>query len=324
VTGPRASSHETQRWIPYYAGKLRRHVHWARTEGLGRLVEEDRLDPRERIATAVRKARWRRAHGVPAGTARPVYVVGLQRSGTNMLMRGVDEAPEVDVCNENDRRAFSRFRLRPDQVLVSTVRSSRHPLVLVKPLCESHRVDQLLDLPELPGGRALWVYREPVARARSEVSKFGDSNLAALRAIADGRGAEIWQGQRLPASSVDLVRSLDLSAMTPETAAVLFWVVRNQLYFDLGLDDRDDVVLVAYDAFVAEPERQMRRVCEFIGLPYRPALCAHVAPRTSHGAAPLAVDPPVLRLAEELLARLDRRSLVNGTAPPGRPVQGRA
>ena len=61
------------------------------------------------------------------------------------------------------------------------------------------------------------------------------------------------------------MRSFDTAAMTPETAAVLFWVVRNQLYFDLGLDRRDDVLLVSYDDFVAEPEVQMRRLCAFIG-----------------------------------------------------------
>ena len=38
-----------------------------------------------------------------AGLATPVYLVGLQRSGTNMLARGLDIAPEFEVHNENDR-----------------------------------------------------------------------------------------------------------------------------------------------------------------------------------------------------------------------------
>jgi hypothetical protein len=321
VTGSGSSS-STQALVPYYVGKLRRHVHWARTEGIGRLVEEDRLDPRERVTTAVRKARWRKAHGILAGTARPVYVVGLQRSGTNMLMRGVDRAPEVDVCNENDRRAFTRFRLRSDETLVSVVRASRHSVVLVKPLCESHRVDELLELPGLPGGRAVWVYREPDARARSEVSKFGESNLAALRQIAAGRADEIWQGQRLSASSVALVRSFDLATMTPESGAVLFWVVRNRLYFDMGLDRRPDVMLVSYDGFVTDPHAQMRRLCGFIDLPYRPTLCAHVVPRNSHGSAAPSVDPAVRALAVDLLARLDEAAGAPAGAVPLRGVRG--
>ncbi|EBM0725475.1 sulfotransferase, partial [Salmonella enterica subsp. enterica serovar Senftenberg] len=89
------------------------------------------------------------------------------------------------------------------------------------------------------------------------------------------------------------------------TAAVLFWVVRNQLWFDLGLDRRPDVLLVSYDRFVADPHGQMRRLCAFLDLPYRPVLCDHVTPRTSHGSAELPIDPDVRRLARGLMARLD-------------------
>ena len=60
-----------------------------------------------RVRVASAKRRWRRAHPQAAGRATPVYLVGLQRSGTNMLARGLDTAPEFEVHNENDRAAFS-------------------------------------------------------------------------------------------------------------------------------------------------------------------------------------------------------------------------
>ena len=47
---------------------------------------------------------------------RPVYLVGLQRSGTNMLARGLDIAPEFEVHNENDRAVFDHYLLRDDDV----------------------------------------------------------------------------------------------------------------------------------------------------------------------------------------------------------------
>jgi hypothetical protein len=294
--------------------KALRHAYWARTEGFGRLVEEDRLDPRERARTAVRKAAWRARHGVAAGTAVPVYVVGLQRSGTNMIMRGLDEAPEVEVRNENDRTVFDRYRLRSDQVLAATVAASRHRVVLVKPLCDSHRVAELLALPGLAPGRALWVYRDVEARARSEVSKFGAANLRALRDIAAGRGESIWQGQSLGPEAVALVRSFDVDAMSTHTAAALFWVVRNSLFFDLGLDRRDDVRLVSYDAFVADPTEEMRAVCDAIGFPFRPELCAHVVRRETHGERSLGLDARVLELAGDLANRLEQ-----ARAGQGRP-----
>lgn len=289
----------------YLLRKVLRHAYWARTEGIARLVEEDRLDPRERVGSAIRKARWRRAHGGAPGTARPVYVVGLQRSGTNMLLRGLDAAPAIEARGENDSALFDRFRLRDTGRVAEVVRASRHRLVLLKPICDSQHVADLLDDPRLPDGRALWVVRDPVERARSEVSKFGPANLLALRDIAAGRGEQRWQGERLPPASVDLVRGFDLAAMSPHTAAVLFWVVRNGLFFDLGLDARDDVMLVSYEAFAAEPEAEMRRICAFIGFPFSRDLCAHVEPRQAHGRAELGIDPRVHELAQALGRRLD-------------------
>ena len=64
--------------------RVRRHVGWARTQGLGRLIEEDQLDPFERIPAAIRRAWWRRQHD-SRPNAVPVFIVGVQRSGTNML-----------------------------------------------------------------------------------------------------------------------------------------------------------------------------------------------------------------------------------------------
>lgn len=290
--------------LAYTLRRVRRHLRWGRDEGWGRIVEEDRLDPRERAATALAKLRWRRRHGVPRGTAVPVYVVGLQRSGTNMLTRGLDRAPEVEVRNENDRTLFRRFRLRDDDVLVRTVRRSRHRVVLVKPLCDSHQVDRLLDLPDLPGGRALWAFREPHARARSEVARFGPANLRALQAIAAGDTAGRWQAARLDDAAVELVRSLRPDALTPYEGALAFWAVRNGLWFDLGLDAREDCLLVDYDAVVADPAPAAERLCDFLGLPARSDLLGHVVPRSTHRDDHPEVAPAVLELVDTTWARL--------------------
>jgi hypothetical protein len=292
--------------LAYTAHRVGRHLHWARTEGIRRLIEEDRLDPRDRLKTAAAKWSWRQRHGVNRGSAVPVYVVGLQRSGTNMLMRGLNTAPEFEVRNENDRHLFHRFRMRSDEVLRETVTRSRHAFVLVKPLCDSHRIDELLDLPGLAPGRAVWVFRDVDDRARSEVSKFGDSNLQALRRIVEGTGGADWQAQRLNEPLRDLISRFDYQQMTSEGAAALFWYVRNSLYFDLGLDRREDVLLVSYDELVADPEGSMRRLCEFISFPYRSELSEHVERRTTHQRRPLAIDPEVRSLCDAMTARLEQ------------------
>jgi hypothetical protein len=278
-------------------------VRWAREQGVGRLIEEDQLNPFERLPLAVSKRRWRRAHRV-APRAVPVFVVGVQRSGTNMLVRGLERSPEFEVRNENDREAFDRFHLRPDPEIRALVERSGQAYVLFKPLIDSHRTSLLLDGLGTPSpGRAIWAYRDVDGRVRSSVAKFGDSNLQALRRIAAG-DTGIWQAGGLTDERHSLIGSLDLGAMTPESGAALFWYLRNQLFFDLGLDRRDDVMLASYEATVSDPEASIGRVCTFLDFTYRPELAAHVDRRAAGARPALDLHPRVRELCTELEHRL--------------------
>ena len=286
--------------------RVRRHLRWGRTEGFSRLVEEDELNPVTRVRVAAAKWDWRRTHPLPAGLATPVYLVGLQRSGTNMLARGLDIAPEFEVHNENDSAVFDHFLLRDDAVVRRVVMASRHEYVLFKPLCDSHRVDHLLDSLDTPSpGRAIWAYRDVDGRVRSAISKFGRNNLLTLRDIAAGKGAGMWQAQRLSPATLAEVASYDYSTMTAETAAALFWWIRNGLYFETGLDRRDDVLLASYQDMLATPVEAMQAICRFLGLTYRPALIEHISPRGPGGTRPLDIDPRVRALCNHLQDRLD-------------------
>ena len=287
------------------AAKAARHWHWARADGIARLSEEDDLRPVRRASRAWRKWRWRRSHPVPLGTAVPVWLVGVQRSGTNMVVRGLEESAEVEVHNENDRRAFDRFRLRADETVRDIVLASRHRFVLFKPLCDSHRVDELLALDTPSSGKAIWAYRGVDGRVRSALAKFGDTNLRVLTEIAAGRGADRWQAQRLSDESLELLRSFDWSGVSPASAAALFWYVRNSLFFDLGLDARDDVLLSSYDRLVADPEAGTRAVAAFLGLAWDPGMASHVEKRSGAEASPLDLDPRVRLLCRQLEDRLD-------------------
>jgi hypothetical protein len=285
--------------------RARRNWYWGRTHGWAALAEEHDVNPFVRVPRAVRKRRWRRAHGGPRGGATPVYLVGAQRSGTNMVVHGLDESPEFEVRNEGDRRAFENFKLRPDPVIRDLVEASRHRYVLLKPLCDSHRVDHLLDdVGTTKPGLAIWAYRDVDGRVRSALAKFGDVNLRVLRDLAAGKAGERWQVQRLSPDSVDLVRSLDLDRMSAASGAALFWYLRNRLYFELGLHERPDATLVSYDAFLARPHEAMRSLCGFLRFEYQPRLVAHVSPRAPAWTEPLELHPEVRRRCTELEERL--------------------
>jgi hypothetical protein len=293
-------------WARYQGRRLWRHLSWLRAQGLARLIEEDNLNPLQRASRAVAGWRWRQAHQARPGAATAVFVVGLQRSGTNMLVRGLERDPRFQVYNENHRAAFNRFRLRPDPVIRQLVERSRHPYVLFKPLCDSHRTADLLDgLGLHPDPLAMWAYRSVDGRARSAVAKFGDTNLRMLRELAAGGGQDRWEAQRLSSDSLQLISSLDWARRTPHDAAALFWYVRNRLYFELGLAERPDVLLVSYDAMLADPQAEMGRICGFLDLPFDRRLVAHVEGRRGGGEARLELHPRIRERCDELVAQLD-------------------
>ena len=285
---------------------MARNIRWARTQGVGPLIEEHELHPLGRTITALRKSRWRHDHGVGPGEALPVFLFGLPRSGTNMMVRGLDVSPEFQVYNDGDRHAFHRHRLRDDAVVRDLVLRSRHRFVLFKPLLDNHRIVELLDgLGTSAAPRAIWAYRDVDGRARSALTKFGPAAYDALRAIAAGSGSHRWQAQGLSEESLELVRGIDWDRAGPADGAALLWYVVNRQFFERGLDRRDDVLPVSYDAMVRAPQDSTELICRFLGLPWDPALAAHVDERALAPRVPLTVDPSIRALCRALAERLD-------------------
>lgn len=286
---------------------VRRNARWLRAQGVARLVEEHELDPVRRTRLAVQKASWRRRHSVPPGTATAVLLTGTPRSGTNMMVRGLAALPEVEVHNEGDRQAFQRYRLRSDREIAALVERSRHQVVLLKPLLDAHRVRGLLDA--LGGGsraRVFWAYRDVDSRARSALTKFGPSALVVLTEIVrDGRSSRRWQAASMSAGTLERLGGLAWDRLTPADGAALMWVVRNELFFDQGLDARSDAMAVSYEAVVADPERVTRAMCAHVGVAWRPSVSADIEPRTPT-LRRLDLDPQVRTWCEEMRERLDR------------------
>jgi hypothetical protein len=297
---------EDMHGLPRLAARVRRNATWIREQGLSRALEEKEISPVRNAVAAARKARYRSSGATPAGAAVPVFVVGLQRSGTNMLMRGLGAAPETEVHNESDTAAFERYKLRPLPVIEQLVAQSRHSHVLFKPLCDSHRTDAVLD--ELTAARrplAVWTYRDVDGRVRSALAKFGDGNLQVLREFADGTNTARWHVQRMSPATADFVRSFDYERLSPASGAALMWFVRNQLYFDIGLDGRTDSCLVSYNAFLADPETTMQKLCAFLGFAFRPDLVRHMGERSATYREPLDIDERIRAACDALTQRLE-------------------
>jgi hypothetical protein len=285
-----------------------RNVYWGRSHGWANLLAEHDLNLRVRVPRELRKFLWRRRSPSPPGTARPVFVVGVQRSGTNMFTHGLAMSAEVEVYNEGNRKAFANYRLRERDHIAALVRRSRHRYVLFKPLVDSHRTRELLDLGTETPPRAIWIYRDVRGRVRSELSKFGDSNLRIIRRRTEDPGLRHWQlndDAGLSEANSALLDSLDTRELTPADGAALFWLIRNRLLFELGLHEREDVHVVSYDRLVAAPEETMRRVCGFLALSYSSDLVRFIETRPQGPLPSTDIHPQILALCDDLSRRLD-------------------
>ena len=278
------------------------HYERVRREGARAVV----VDDIRRGQVTVRRRIWGVLNdGSPNAT--PIYIVGIQRSGTNMLLGAFAQSPEVEIQNESiDSRAFSDWALRDDDVIRSLIESSKHRCIIFKPLRDSHRVVHLMEGLGVPSrGRSIWIYRDASERIRSVNAKWPETFGYVGRRIAQGhRGLETGG---LSDERLAFVDSLDASTMTPASGAALFWCLRNGLFFDLELDKRPDVALISYDRFVVEPERFMPQLCDFAGIPFRAEMVSGISRK----------PPPPLAEFDGSKVRADRYdvALVRHEAP---------
>jgi hypothetical protein len=300
MANPRTRWRPTPAWL---ADRAASHLSRIRREGLARVAS---ADARRARALAARY-RWRVTHDFRPNAV-PVFVVGIQRSGTDMLMFAFKECPEVEVHNEaEDTRAFFGFALRSDPVIRRLVESSRHKIVLFKSLLDAHRIDHLMTGLGTPSrGKSIWIYRSMEGRVRSTLARWPENNRRVLRAIAEGRGGDHWEAQGLSDGHLELVKNLDHDRLSPASAAAALWYLRNSLFFDLGFDRREDVALTSYERFLEDPARHMRLLCDFLDVSYTPRMTSDIAPRPPAIPDRLEIDEDIQSLCDELRSRLER------------------
>lgn len=245
------------------------------------------------------------AKGQHLGRTSMVFVVGCQRSGTSMVLDVLDRGASVWTFGENHPAVARNYRLRSAVRLRVVARGTPARCVVFKPLCDSQWTDRLLV--EHPAARALWMYRRPFDVARSANVKWADHQRDVLRRMHvrdwDALG---WRGERLSETVLAAVDAHYRAEMTLASASVLYWWVRNLLYFELGLAEDPRVLPVRYEPLVQEPEPSFRAVFGFLGLPFVPDSVAHVHARSVQTGSDPSVDPEIAEMAQELLERLDR------------------
>lgn len=251
--------------------------------------------------------RARRAFASPPAERVALFIFGCQRSGTTMLSDLFALDPESDVYPEQSSLGAAddpkRLRLGPLPEVAAALGRNAAPLVVVKPLVESQRAAEILAVD--PRWRAVWLYRDVRDVVLSNSQMFGkDNGYDDLAPIVEGY--RDWRADGLPDDLVDQIRTLHAAGLARHDAAALFWVARNRHFFTQGLDREPRVRLCRYEALVADPLGEMRRLYDMLGRPMPEQIANNKVFSSSVGrGGELTLSEPVRALCAETLERLD-------------------
>ncbi|MEO8391824.1 MAG: sulfotransferase [Chloroflexota bacterium] len=257
----------------------------------------------QRTAFRERK-RWQQRRRPRAADPRGLFIFGVQRSGTNMLLDMLDQSLDTWVYNEDHPKAFDNYRIKALDPRNLLIYRAGCEWVAFKSICDMHLADQILD--GHPTSKSLWIFRSYKDAANSAVAKWDQTALIRLLVEVDKK--RYWFNERIAPDVLNLVRGFHDGGLSNIEASMLKWYVRNLLYFELSIDQRaDQVLLIHYETLVSNPKVEGQRVFDFLGLPFETRYTRQLVD-SSVGKTPFPdVNPEIARLCEELYQRLLER-----------------
>jgi sulfotransferase family protein len=251
---------------------------------------------------------------------RAIFVVGCQRSGTTMLLNVLGKSAECRVYQEGNgnNAAYDYYRLRSNETVKRLIQKSDTPAVVFKPVLDSQHTDRLLDL--YSNAKAIWMYRSYLDVVSSSVKKWHGGQQEIMYGIAasiqrDPKHHQYAIGERMSDRTLDLVRKLCNPGMSPEDGAALLWYVRNQIYFDLGLEKDQRVLLVRYEDLVTKPQQYFTRIFGFIDCSFDQQYIGDIFDTSIKKNVSPAISEEVDLLCREMMQRLDHQYSVQVSQP---------
>jgi hypothetical protein len=260
------------------------------------------LTRRERLKKVFKGARQRlRRSGSPKV---PVFLFGEMRSGTNMLLDCFDASPDTEIFNETDDRAFADYELRTPVEIERLIVSSPASHVVFKPTADGNIADAIMDGHR--GSRGIWIYRNYVDAVNSATERWVQHN-EYIRLILEEPDKARWRARNVTQTHKEMLRSHYTRNLSEQSARALIWFLRNNFYFECGLDRRGDVQLIKYERAVRSPDQHVRRAFEHCGLCFHPAYTRKMFESSVGRLNKPEVDAAIENLCLELLEKLDAR-----------------
>lgn len=229
-----------------------------------------------------------------------VFVAGAQRSGTNMLMDILERSDVTDVYHERDTRAFKDYIMREPAVIRELADRSIAPVFVIKSLCELDRLPPLLR--QFQPSQLVWIVRDYRDMVNSALVSFPTLPQSMAKIYTD-RTAAGWRSRGLSDETYELIRKLYRPGLDDASAVALFWYMRNVLFFEKGFENASNAALTLYEPLVTEPDRELRRIFQFLNLEYSQFIARQVFASSVRRRPEPAIDPEIDALCSGLHGR---------------------
>lgn len=260
---------------------------------------------RGRLAAKVGKT-FRQTFSAPVET-KPVFIMGIQRSGTTMLMFAFHLLPDIAVYDESRKsKAFLNFQLRSMETTEKLIHASPFPVACFKPLADSHLTTQFLQ--RFPSARCIWALRDYSDMANSFLRKFPHATRA-IRLVCAGQEGGGWFQEGISEETGNILRNLPWQNFSDYDFACLVWWARNRLFFEQHLDKEKRVLLLRYEKLVMAPEESLKTITNFIGIPFSPQMTRYIHAQSIARYSHPKISKPVLEICEDLSTMFHNNSI---------------
>lgn len=230
-----------------------------------------------------------------------VFVAGLQRSGTNMVMDLFDKSWDTEVYREGDSRVFDDFLMKDVETVRRYVCRSPAKCVVIKALEEGHKLRELMAT--FQPAQCVWMFRHYDDMVNSNVKKWpnGRNQIDDIVKDPDSGG---WRGAGMTDETLEIVRRHYRPDMNNASAIGLFWYYRNRLLFDQGLDRDEACAVISYESLVRDPRRYALFLADWCGIEARPAMHDFIFASSIKRDDTPPIEAPIRALCDEMYDQL--------------------
>lgn len=228
-----------------------------------------------------------------------IFVGGMQRSGTNMLMNILEKSYATDVYHERDPRAFDNYQMRDEAIIHGLSKRSKASQFIIKALCELQSLDSLMV--NFQPAKTIWIVRDYHDVVASMLKSFANQEKQVLRILKEN--SDEWLGQGMTDKTRNELKEMAELGMGDASASAMQWYFRNVLFFDQKFEGNKQVLLISYEKLVSQPEDQVKKICQFIGIEYRARMIKGIFSSSINRRKQLEINPRIDTLCNALQLR---------------------